>query len=965
MEIISQGIQENNMAIYRSLSGSSTSSVNTESSYSSFYDPKIKSDYDIVGSLPDEVQQYNDTILNYTNKGFYYDKLYNRDIITSINSRQKIKIISDVTHFDFYTHMPLVSEVPKFFVSESKDKENTSLSINDMKNPHLTLFHGYPYEFVIPYDIYQKYSFDIFLSESNKQSILQDINPKNSYQQSDTIKVIVKKTSLGNKYVFSGIDCNVLHLESGRTYIFDISDPSNIGHDFYFSYNIERGGDESLDGRISNFGISGNDGGKTTIDTSALPDLTVLFMFCKHHPNMGDNVQILIHDITSSNLKFENNLVVMRIVPNKNISKCVYGNLIGRFIGNSIDFINLNNYIFTPFIDHGLFLGYFKFKYINNSWRAFFPTTLKFKVQNKSENNISAGRGSGTCFFVDSLESPNIIISSDTTYKIINESVATYPVYFYKGKDNFEVIGKKDGAFIIDNQKNGDPNIFMHINSFLIDPYAINDDKDPYSITDPYYSPISLNEFFYNSIFKLMGAKITVDSNGISLHNAFENFRHYNRYPFEFEFPYSGNYAIFHRGMECFDQYFSVQSFKDNPINKINVNTYSILDFTDKNNESRNRFNPLSSLRPDSYFVLEFGAKIIDDLIVNDIVSNELINIFGSFSENTYNVVLFYKNRLKELVKDIAVFYRNSLLSVNSYLESFDKNIFDKRLQFITSVPQVENISGYVSDDKSLSIIKDLGVSTYINISESFESYDKKIFYLDKSLYEIGDCNNLSVSIDKRDIAFVNMIDYSPMSNKYIYSISDMESYKFSAINKISKFNRVLVGPIIPNNVEGFKESRNSLYQSAAIKSTIKSFSYSINSINSLDEKIIMIYDIDYQNKIEIERLFLFYKQLGFNSVCIRLVSSSSYNNIAMSKEICIRFGLSHYVYIDKFSILSNIEQACSYMYLGDSDRKDLSSLLYKKIINIGVNPDYKIIQNITPTPAPTPTPTPTPYYGY
>ena len=138
---------------------------------------------------------------------------------------------------------------------------------------------------------------------------------------------------------------------------------------------------------------------------------------------MGDNVQILIHDITSSNLKFENNLVVMRIVPNKNISKCVYGNLIGRFIGNSIDFINLNNYIFTPFIDHGLFLGYFKFKYINNSWRAFFPTTLKFKVQNKSENNISAGRGSGTCFFVDSLESPNIIISSDTTYKIINESV--------------------------------------------------------------------------------------------------------------------------------------------------------------------------------------------------------------------------------------------------------------------------------------------------------------------------------------------------------------------------------------------------------------------------------------------------------------------------------------------------------------------------------------------------------------
>ena len=63
MEIISQGIQENNMAIYRSLSGSSTSSVNTESSYSSFYDPKIKSDYDIVGSLPDEVQQYNDTIL--------------------------------------------------------------------------------------------------------------------------------------------------------------------------------------------------------------------------------------------------------------------------------------------------------------------------------------------------------------------------------------------------------------------------------------------------------------------------------------------------------------------------------------------------------------------------------------------------------------------------------------------------------------------------------------------------------------------------------------------------------------------------------------------------------------------------------------------------------------------------------------------------------------------------------------
>ena len=153
---------------------------------------------------------------------------------------------------------------------------------------------------------------------------------------------------------------------------------------------------------------------------------------------MGDNVQILIHDITSSNLKFENNLVVMRIVPNKNISKCVYGNLIGRFIGNSIDFINLNNYIFTPFIDHGLFLGYFKFKYINNSWRAFFPTTLKFKVQNKSENNISAGRGSGTCFFVDSLESPNIIISSDTTYKIINESVATYPVYFYKGKDNLK-----------------------------------------------------------------------------------------------------------------------------------------------------------------------------------------------------------------------------------------------------------------------------------------------------------------------------------------------------------------------------------------------------------------------------------------------------------------------------------------------------------------------------------------------
>ena len=116
MEIISQGIQENNMAIYRSLSGSSTSSVNTESSYASFHDPKIKSDYDIVGSLPDEVQQYNDTILNYTNKGFYYDKLYNRDIITSINSRQKIKIISDVTHFDFYTHMPLVSEVPKFFV---------------------------------------------------------------------------------------------------------------------------------------------------------------------------------------------------------------------------------------------------------------------------------------------------------------------------------------------------------------------------------------------------------------------------------------------------------------------------------------------------------------------------------------------------------------------------------------------------------------------------------------------------------------------------------------------------------------------------------------------------------------------------------------------------------------------------------------------------------------------------------
>ena len=109
MEIISQGIQENNMAIYRSLSGSSTSSVNTESSYASFHDPKIKSDYDIVGSLPDEVQQYNDTILNYTNKGFYYDKLYNRDIITSINIYSK--------HVNFTTKNTINFNIRHFFLS--------------------------------------------------------------------------------------------------------------------------------------------------------------------------------------------------------------------------------------------------------------------------------------------------------------------------------------------------------------------------------------------------------------------------------------------------------------------------------------------------------------------------------------------------------------------------------------------------------------------------------------------------------------------------------------------------------------------------------------------------------------------------------------------------------------------------------------------------------------------------------
>lgn len=122
--------------------------------------------------------------------------------------------------------------------------------------------------------------------------------------------VTVQSTSEGNKYYFNGELHPTLFLAKGRTYTFDQSDSSNVGHSLYLSTTLN--GHHELGGTVAEAEYTDGTNYTGTVGTDRLLTFTVpsnapetLYYVCVNHSGMaGDsqlNILTGINQITLSN----------------------------------------------------------------------------------------------------------------------------------------------------------------------------------------------------------------------------------------------------------------------------------------------------------------------------------------------------------------------------------------------------------------------------------------------------------------------------------------------------------------------------------------------------------------------------------------------------------------------------------------------------------------------------------------
>lgn len=902
------------MTIYKT-NAKKSRSLNSEQK--TFYDNQIKDDFYIASGTSDQ-SSFEEIYIKIKEDGFYdgVEKLFFKSCLTN----QKLLFVSDSKYQKVYASMPLPEKVQRFFVSYRDGK----VFINEKDRPEINLFSGYLYEFIIPKSIYESGMFKFFDDSNFDYDIIDFLRHDLSLLDSESIKVVFQKTSLGERINFLNYNYNILNLKRNKTYELDLSDASNVGKNIQISYDYIAS--KSCDG-VSVVGIPGYYGAKMLINTSESKS-EYLYISDKNDFTSGDNVRIKIND--GKHITEKDGFYIIKIIPNDKYTKFYYGSFKENKSGGKVNVLNLKEYNFFPQTPYGDEYGGFNYRYFNGSWRSYFPYNFNIKAKEK-KNSSFMGTGSKNAFYFDQLEQPEIRIVYGKTYKFTNYNEAEYPFHISKKIDSLVSPSKNDGIFI-DKKDYGEYSItFLRVDNNNIDPYQGS--FDPY---DPYSTGQSKLDLYYISTGgRNMGNAIYLDSDGMS----FDEQKNYNKkniaYPYVFMMPYSGKYIVFNYGEEHFSNYLIIDCTENKTSKNITLKNYDLFSFY-----QNNKFSPLKSIRENEYFVVDIFYDYVDELICNMKITEELgerLSIkgekfsFGNVSDSSDTYL--YIDVLKKIIKEISEYYVNSMFSINIDGEPYVNEILTCRKNILKTIPSVKNVSAYVYDQRGYSLYVDEFVKNVINTKENnfFPSSSSDVFSLSSRDISYLDCSGYIYDTSYKSVYFIKLYNIESGFLNYRFNIEDYTN----SINFDYSFydqDKIIIGPLVPRNISNFNFSKNILYQNSQIKNAIKSFVNSILSNYNKSEKIVFINDSVYESVSEIERLFLQYSSFGFNSLCIYLNTIVDVKSIPLLKSVSERFNMNFYIYLENENDLFKLENPCQYYYLGNFSVSDNLKIKYTKV---------------------------------
>lgn len=629
--------------------------------------------------------------------------------------------------------------------------------------------------------------------------------------------------------------------------------------------------------------------------------------------------------------KYDHQYVFLDLFVTGNNSKISYG---GNIKGNEINFLDLSEYQFLQDKNEHIGLDFFSYKYVESigDWRAFFPQNINLDVFSKSENNSNFNKGLKVCYYFNGLESPKITLSTNKMYRIINNEFRVYPIKFYKTSNSSNEINYiSSNIKVIDNQFKDDPNVYISVYG-LHDPYYYLDEYDPY-----YENKEFIKILYYDfTPYSYMGNFIEINDNGISFVEAHRYFSFLYRYPRDINFINPGKYMFFEYEMENFGRYFmvTVGQKQNQVINEAKGS--NIFDFLNREN-TKNIFKKSPYISPDDSLIVDILDPSIDNLIKYNVVDAGLkdkikyyANKFDYYDQKSSIEYNLYLDAIKRLIKDISLFYPSSYFAINSPGENIDNELIKLRYELLNSIPTVKYISLYCSSSSVLySLSENIKVNSVISIGDS---------EIDTNLVQIKIVNNRSYFCDSVNLVVdTRNVIYCPISNVIDNKISTNITYE--NINKIYdgfkydvSYDRALFGPIVFGDLEGVKFSKDILYIDLKYKNVIKSTILNYLSLSEYSENIIMIYDYRYENAVEVERLFLFYSELGFSSICMYMSSDAIYKYLDVVKNVSELFNMKLYIYINKYTEIDKINNPCAFYYLGDVEKSSIGSLNYNKI---------------------------------
>ena len=136
---------------------------------------------------------------------------------------------------------------------------------------------------------------DYYIEEGNISINTSGLSSLNAGGISGNVNKNIKVVNYteGNRYTVDNIKQNIITFTIGKTYIFDQSDSSNLGHPIRFSTtsNGTHGGGSEYTTGVTNVGTPGQAGASTSIVITASTPL--LYYYCGNHSLMGNSTNII------------------------------------------------------------------------------------------------------------------------------------------------------------------------------------------------------------------------------------------------------------------------------------------------------------------------------------------------------------------------------------------------------------------------------------------------------------------------------------------------------------------------------------------------------------------------------------------------------------------------------------------------------------------------------------------------